>query len=123
MPAVHIENATFAVTGGCGFIGSHVAEQLLARGHEVAIFARPNVDRRNVEAIQSRLRLIGGDFQNAENVHEAVAGMDAVIHLIGSTVPGWSFHRRTFGGRTRSQCYACCPLVASRLAVRRQCKM
>lgn len=88
------------VLGGCGFIGSHVAEQLLARGHEVAIFARPNVDRRNVEAIQSRVRFIGGDFQNAETVHDAVQGMDTVIHLIGSTVPGNSMDSPVFDLQT-----------------------
>lgn len=88
------------VLGGCGFIGSHVAEQLLARGHNVDIFARPNVDRRNVEAIQSRVRFIGGDFQNSENVRDAVEGADAVIHLIGSTLPGNSLDSPVFDIQT-----------------------
>jgi UDP-glucose 4-epimerase len=88
------------VLGGCGFIGSHVAEQLVARGHDVAIFARPNVDRRNVEAIEARVRFIGGDFQNSENVRDAVEGADTVIHLIGSTLPGNSLDNPVFDIQT-----------------------
>jgi UDP-glucose 4-epimerase len=78
------------VLGGAGFIGSHVAEQLLARGHEVSVFARPNVDRRNLAAVASRLRFIAGDFLNAEDVRKAVRGADVVVHLVGSTLPGTS---------------------------------
>lgn len=88
------------VLGGCGFIGSHVAGQLLDKGHEVAIFARPNVDRRNIEAIASRLQFIGGDFHNSADVRQAVRGADVVVHVVGSTLPGTSLDNPVFDIQT-----------------------
>ncbi len=84
------------VLGGCGFIGSHVAEQLVRKGHEVGIFARRNVDRRNVEAIRSEVQFIGGDFRNSEDIRVAVRGADTVIHAVGSTLPGNSLINPVF---------------------------
>ena len=84
------------VLGGCGFIGSHVAEQLVANGHDIAIFARPNVDRRNVESIQRRVRFVNGDFQNSKDVRDAVRGVDAVIHAVGSTLPANSLENPAY---------------------------
>ena len=88
------------VLGGCGFLGSHVAEQLLQRGHDVSIFARPNADRRNLRAVENRLHFISGDFLNVEDVRRAIAGKDAVIHLVGSTLPGHSLVNPAFDIQT-----------------------
>ncbi len=88
------------VLGGGGFIGSHVAEQLVTRGHDVSVFARRNLDRRNLAAIESRVRFIGGDFLNAEDVREAVRGIDVAIHLVGSTLPGNSLANPVFDLQT-----------------------
>ena len=88
------------VLGGAGFIGSHVAEQLLARGHEVSVFARPNVDRRNLAAVAPRLRFIAGDFLNAEDVRRAVQGIEVAIHLVGSTLPGNSLANPVYDVQT-----------------------
>jgi UDP-glucose 4-epimerase len=74
------------VLGGGGFIGSHVVDALLAAGHRVRIFERPRVppyrgfDGEAVEWVE-------GDFQNAQRVREAVRGMDAVFHLVSTTLP------------------------------------
>lgn len=69
------------VTGGSGFLGSHVAEELLRRGHEVGIFdarpPRPELDRR------AGCRYIPGDLANLESVAEGFGGADAVCHLAG----------------------------------------
>lgn len=88
------------VLGGGGFIGSHVAEQLLARGHEVSVFARRNLDRRNLAAVQSSIRFIGGDFLNAEDVRAAVRGQEVAIHVLGSTLPGNSLANPVFDLQT-----------------------
>lgn len=88
------------VFGGCGFIGSHVAEQLLWSGHDVTIFARQNVDRKNIDAIAGQIRFCGGDFQNAGDVRQAVGDAEVVLHLIGSTLPANSLENPVFDIQT-----------------------
>jgi UDP-glucose 4-epimerase len=84
------------VLGGCGFIGSHVTERLLANGHDVSVFARRNVDRSNISLVQDRIRMCTGDFMNDDDVRRAVVGMEVVVHLIGSTLPAGSVANPTF---------------------------
>jgi len=70
------------VTGGAGFIGSNLAEALLAQGHEVRIldnFATGH--RRNIESFLDRIELVEGDLQSYERAQTAVQGVDVVFHL------------------------------------------
>ena len=60
------------VTGGAGFLGSHVADRLAAAGHEVAVFDC---------APSRRHRWITGDLLDPASVASAVTGIDAVCHL------------------------------------------
>jgi UDP-glucose 4-epimerase len=65
------------VTGGAGFIGSHVVDRLLASGHRPTIFdLRPSAyhDRRRVPAVT-------GDLADLDRLKRAMAGHDVVIHL------------------------------------------
>jgi UDP-glucose 4-epimerase len=63
------------VTGGSGFIGSHVVDALAAQGHDVCVFdTRPTPYRDDVEVVL-------GDVTDAESVRAALAGRDAVFHL------------------------------------------
>jgi UDP-glucose 4-epimerase len=63
------------VTGGAGFIGSHVVDKLIDRGVEPRIFDLvPSSHHDDVETVT-------GDLTNAEDVRRAVRGCDAVIHL------------------------------------------
>jgi dTDP-L-rhamnose 4-epimerase len=73
------------VTGGAGFIGSHVADALLSRGHEVRVLdslespihqagARPRYLSTDVE-------LVVGDVRNRSCWEKALVGVDAVVHL------------------------------------------
>jgi UDP-glucuronate 4-epimerase len=76
------------VTGGAGFIGSHVAEQLLARGTEVALldnfdpYYDPAVKRATASMLAERgATLVDGDLRDPDAVARALAGVDRVVHL------------------------------------------
>jgi UDP-glucuronate 4-epimerase len=79
------------VTGGAGFIGSHLTDRLLADGRDVVVldnfdpFYDPAAKRRNLEAAlkRPRMRLVSGDIRDAAAVDAAfdVVPVDAVIHL------------------------------------------
>jgi UDP-glucuronate 4-epimerase len=81
------------VTGGAGFIGSHLCERLLREGDQVVCFDNfdnfydPDIKIRNVEGINKkfpdRFKLITGDIRNAEHLQEAFQKnrIDLVVHL------------------------------------------
>lgn len=69
----------FLVTGGCGFIGSHLADALLDRGHGVRILDNLSTGKRaNAPAAAE---LVVGDIADRGLVKDCVAGMDGVFHL------------------------------------------
>lgn len=73
------------VIGGSGFIGSHVVDNLLMRGHSVRVFDRRMERLRNPLAeVDYRL----GEFSDRMALAEAISGVDAVFHLVSTTVPG-----------------------------------
>jgi len=79
---------TTLVTGGAGFIGSHVAERLLGRGEEVVIldcfdpYYDPAVKRATAELLVGKgARLAEVDLRDAETTAAAMAGVDRVVHL------------------------------------------
>jgi len=70
------------VTGGGGFIGSHLVDRLLSAGHEVRVIDNFATGRReNLLHIRSDVDLIEGDIQSYERAHDAVAGCEVVFHL------------------------------------------
>lgn len=72
---------TILVTGGAGFIGSHLAAHLVLLGHDVRILDNLATGRRsNVLALGEDVELVEGDIQSYERVHNAVAGCEVVFH-------------------------------------------
>lgn len=70
------------VTGGAGFLGSHLVQELLRRGYRVRILdnlSRGNLD--NLSACLSEVELIHGDVTNVEQVRQALIGVEQVFHL------------------------------------------
>ncbi|WP_377806935.1 SDR family NAD(P)-dependent oxidoreductase [Azospirillum sp. A29] len=76
--------AHYLITGGCGFIGSHLADRLLADGHRVTIL--DNLSSGRLENKPSAAKLVVGDVADPDAVREAMAGdagegVDGVFHL------------------------------------------
>jgi len=72
------------VTGGCGFIGSHLVDLLLDHGHDVVVLDNMSTGRReNLSHVPSdaRLRIIEGSLQDEQTVESAMDGCDYVFHL------------------------------------------
>ena len=72
---------SYLVTGGAGFIGSHIATALVDRGDRVRVLDNLSTgSRQNLAHLGDRIELIEGDLLDREAVEEAVAGIDVVYH-------------------------------------------
>jgi UDP-glucose 4-epimerase len=69
----------FLITGGAGFIGSHLADALLAEGHRVRVLDDFSTGRR--ANLDSRCEVVAGDAANLATVRAALAGLDGCFHL------------------------------------------
>jgi nucleoside-diphosphate-sugar epimerase len=69
------------VTGGGGFIGSHLASALLKQGHSVRILDNFSTgSRSNLDVLRGEAEIVEGDIQSYERVNRAVTGCDLVFH-------------------------------------------
>ena len=69
------------VTGGTGFVGTHVVNRLLHRGHAVAVLARDPRKARN--RFNRPVEIAEGSVLDRDQLAAAAAGRDAVVHLVG----------------------------------------
>lgn len=69
------------VTGATGFLGAHLVEALLARGHEVRALVRARSDTRHLERLG--VELCRGSLAPAAGLGEAVEGAGAIVHCAG----------------------------------------
>lgn len=73
--------ARYLVTGGAGFIGSHIAEALIHRGDEVRVLDDLSTGKReNLAAIAGKIEFIEGDIRDLPTCRRAVAGVRTVFH-------------------------------------------
>ncbi len=79
------------VTGGAGFIGSHVAGVLIDQEHEVTVY--DNLSRGRRELVPEDAQFVRGDIGDEEAMTAALRGHDAVIHLAGYLEVGVSVQR------------------------------
>src|SRR5579872_1996500 len=75
----HIDMTSYLVTGGAGFIGSHLAEELVRRGHRVRIVDNlVTGNRRNLEHVQGA-EFVEGDLADFSVCRRVVQGIDYVL--------------------------------------------
>lgn len=67
------------VTGATGFVGSHVARQLVAAGHAVKVLVRPESNLRALEGLS--VERVVGDLRNPVSLETAMAGVQLVFHV------------------------------------------
>jgi UDP-glucose 4-epimerase len=71
----------YLVTGGAGFIGSNIVEELVFRGESVRVLDNFSTGRRqNIEHLLNDIELIEGDIRDFHTVFKAVQGIDYVLH-------------------------------------------
>ncbi len=78
---IGVAMATYLITGGAGFIGSHIVQALLQRGEKVRVLDNFATGKReNIKPFLDRIELFEGDIRSYHIVREAVAGVDFVLH-------------------------------------------
>ena len=71
----------FLVTGGAGFIGSHIVERLVKLGHKVRVLDNfSSGTKKNLEGVLSKVELIRGDIRDERTANKAAAGIDFILH-------------------------------------------
>lgn len=96
--------ARYLVTGGAGFVGSHVVDALTARGHKVRVVDDLSTGRRGNLAGHADIELMAADLADPQVAADAVAGVDYVVHMAAITsVPRsvqepWRAHRVNVDG-------------------------
>ena len=74
----------YLVTGGCGFIGSHICEALVEKGEKVRILDNLSSGYEdNIADFASQVELVKGDIQDTQAVASVMDGVDGVFHLAG----------------------------------------
>ena len=69
------------VTGGAGFLGSHITNLLIKEGNDVVVL--DNLSRGHKNAVNPKAKLVVGDISDPAKTQEALSGVDAVIHMAG----------------------------------------
>jgi len=85
------------VTGGAGFIGSHIVDALIGKGHQVRVF--DNLDRqvhgegcKRPEYLNENAEFVNGDIRDREELKRALKGIEIVFHLAAAVGVGQSMY-------------------------------
>jgi dTDP-L-rhamnose 4-epimerase len=87
---------TVLITGGAGFIGSHLADELLAHGYHVrvldALVDQVHLGAGRPEYLDDAVDLVAGDVRDAEAARRALRGVDSVVHFAARVGVGQSMY-------------------------------
>ena len=71
----------YLVTGGAGFIGSHIATRLVKEGHTVRVFDNLSTGAlKNLAHLKDQVEFVEGDLRDLKAVEQATKGIDIVFH-------------------------------------------
>ncbi|GHC35437.1 NAD-dependent 4,6-dehydratase LegB [Aidingimonas halophila] len=93
-----LTNKTILVTGADGFIGSHLTETLVRRGHSVRAFVMYNAFNswgwldQSEPGIREAIEVFAGDIRDPHGVRESMKGCDVVLHLAALIAIPYSYH-------------------------------
>ncbi len=81
------------ITGGMGFIGSHLAEHLIKQNHKIIIVTKSHTKKSNIHAIKNRIKIEKIDVTNLAKLGKSIEQNkpDVIIHLAGQTSHAKSF--------------------------------
>src|SRR5437868_3576600 len=84
----------YLITGGAGFIGSHLVDRLVADGHDVRILDSldPQVHPARPDYLHPEAELIEGDVRDHDAVHSALQQVDRLVHLAAAVGVGQSMY-------------------------------
>lgn len=95
---MNLDGKKILVTGADGFIGSHVVEALVRRGHDVRAFVLYNsfgtwgwLDHAAAD-VRGRFEVVAGDIRDPHGVSTAIKGCDVVLHLAALIAIPYSYH-------------------------------
>ncbi len=87
---------TVLITGGAGFIGAHLARQLLEEGHRVraldVLLPQVHGDGGRPAYLDAEVELVEGDIRSVDHVRKALVGTDTVVHLAARVGVGQSMY-------------------------------
>ncbi len=107
-------NKKVLITGGSGFIGSHVSELLVAKGAKLSIL--DHIKKQNIKSIIDKVELIDGDISNLQTAISASLGKDVVINM-AARVGGIEYNHTHQGSILRENLLIVCNMLeAARLA-------
>ena len=73
--------AKFMVTGGAGFIGSHIVELLVSKNEDVVVFDNFSTGfEHNIKPFEDKIEVVNGDIRDMDALNKAMVGVDYVIH-------------------------------------------
>jgi nucleoside-diphosphate-sugar epimerase len=79
------------VTGGGGFIGSHIVEALLSENYQVSVIDNLSSGHlKNIEHLLDRIQFFENDIRDSDKLEEAMDGCDTVFHLAAAVSVPWS---------------------------------
>jgi dTDP-L-rhamnose 4-epimerase len=94
----HYRHGTILITGGAGFVGSHLADELLEYGYRVRVLDNlaPQVHGADCERpayLNAEVDLMRGDVRDGQAVRESLQGVDAVFHFAAAVGVGQSMYQ------------------------------
>lgn len=82
------------ITGGAGFIGSHLAERLVSQKYEVTVIDNFESGKlKNISKIQNKIKMFKADIRDKKTVNKNMRGAEVVFHLAAKVTVSDSFNR------------------------------